>query len=257
LLSALLRQNPDLDVTPTGFLLGLLEGMQNQWTASPTRKAWLDQEAAKERLHRAITGAVNGYLSGAPVSVEKSRGAFAHIEALEAALGEPPKIIAPVRDLRGCLASMEKLWRKNPEYAGFGAGTNIGDRTQAWMAQDAPPLGTALSQIRDAFHRGVADKALFVRFEDLAADPEGILRQVYAYLGEPYPEGVHNFDNVQDVNREHDAIHGPFGDHEIFQGAIRQPPEDWEEYLGPEIPRQLVQNNLWFYNDFYPERLQE
>lgn len=256
-LSALLRQNPDIDVTSTGFLLGLIQGLQNQWTASETRKAWLDQEEAKARLHAAIRGAAESYLRAGtrPVGIEKSRGAFAHIETLEAALGEPPRIIAPIRDLRGCLASMEKLWRRHPEYAGFGPGTHIGDRVGHWIAPGTPPLGTALAQIRDAFHRGVADRALFVRYENLAADPEGQLRRIYDYLGEPFPEGLHDFEHITDNNREHDAIHGPFGDHEIFRGALRAPPEDWVDYLGPAIHRQVPANNRWFYADFYPERL--
>lgn len=255
LLSALLRQNPEVDVTPTGFLLGLLEGMQNQWTASEPRKAWRDQQAAKARLHRAMGGAIRAYLdTGHGIAVEKSRGAFAHLEALELALTEPPKIIAPVRDLRGIVASMEKLWRANPEHAGFGAPT-VGDRLTRWMSPEQPPLGTILPQLRDAFHRSVADRALFVRYEDLVADPETELRRVYAYLGHDYPEGVHRFDHVTDETREHDAVHGPFGDHELTPGPVRPAPEDWTHYLGDQIPAELVQNNTWFYHDFYPERL--
>lgn len=257
LLSALLRQNPDFNVTPTGFLLGLLEGMQNQWTASEPRKAWKDQEGAKARLHRAMGGAIDGYLDdGHHVSVEKSRGAFAHLEALELALAEPPKIIAPVRDLRAVAASMEKLWRRSPEYQGFGAPT-VGDRVAKWMNPEQPPLGAILPQIKDAFHRGVADRALFVRFEDLTTDPEAELRRIYAYLDLPYPEGVHQFHAVGDTNREHDAIHGPFGDHELSPGPVQALPEDWAEYLGPHIPRELIANNRWFYQDFYPERLED
>ncbi|HKJ77127.1 MAG TPA: sulfotransferase [Gammaproteobacteria bacterium] len=255
LLSALLRQNPDIDVTPTGFLLGMLEGMRNQWTASDPRKAWRDQDEAQARLHAAMRGAVAGYLGAARIGIEKSRGAFALIELLQEVVGEPPKIIAPVRDLRGCLASMEKLWRANPEHSGFGAGTNIGDRVGGWMATDAPPLGTALSQMRDAFHRGAVGNVLFVRFEDLTANPARELRRVYDYIGEPYPEGIHDFEAVADINREHDAIHGPFGDHELHQGEVRPVPEDWEEYLGPVIAQQVPDNNRWFYEDFYPERL--
>ena len=244
-----------MEVTPTGFLLGMLEGMQNQWTASEARKAWRDQQAAKARLHRAMGGAIRAYLdTGHGLSIEKARGAFAHIEALELALAEPPKIIAPVRDLRAVVASLEKRWRANPEHAGFGAPT-VGDRVARWMAPDHPPLGTVLPQLRDALHRGVAYRALFVRYEDLVADPEAELRRIYAYLECPFPEGVHDFEQVADVNREHDAVHGPFGDHEITPGPVRPAPEDWTSCLGEQIPAELVANNRWFYQDFYPERL--
>lgn len=255
LLSALLRQNPVIDVTPTGFMLGLVQGMQNQWTSSDPRKSWHDQDDAKARLNWAIAGAVHGYLgTDASVAIEKTRGAFAYIETLEEALGEQPKIIAPVRDLRAIVASMEKLWRRNPEYSGFGAPT-VGDRVAKWMNPEQPPLGTILPQIKDAFHRGVADRALFTRFEDLTNNPEGELRRVYAYLGMDYPGGVHDFEEVYNEPREHDAIHGPFGDHRIEAGPVKAPPEDWEDYLGPHIPQDLIANNRWFYQDFYPERL--
>lgn len=254
MLSALLRQNPNFDVTPTGWALPLVQGMQNQWTAAETRKAWLDQGNARERLHRAIRGALEGYGMG-KVSVEKTRGVWPYMELLSDVLGGPPKVVAPIRDLRGCLTSMERLWRRHPEYAGFGPGSTIGDRVTNWMDGNYPPLGSVLPQIQDAIHRGVADYALFVRMEDLAANPEAELRRIYQYLGEPWPSSVHRFDHVTDQNREHDAIHGPFGDHEIHDGPIHSPSEDWDDWLGPEIPAQVVANNRWFYERFYPERL--
>ena len=255
LLSALLRQNPAVNVTPTGFLLPMLEWMLNQWTAAEPRKAWRDQGDAKARLHRAMSAAAAGYLDdGHAASIEKSRGAFNLLETLQAATGEPPRVIAPVRDLRAVVASLEKLWRRNPEYTGFGAPT-VGDRVSRWMKPDQPPLGSVLPQIQDALHRGAAGSVLFVRFEDLAANPEAALRHVYSYLGQPYPDGVHDFDHVEDYNREHDAVHGPFGDHEITAGPVTPPPEDWDHYLGPVIPDQLIRNNRWFFERFYPEKL--
>mgnify|MGYP006282938029 CR=1 FL=1 len=254
LLSALLRQNPVVDVTPTGFLLGLVQGMVNQYTASDARKAWLDADEARDRLHSAIAGAVHGYLNRGAIAIDKERGALANFELLERALGEPPRVIVPVRDLRGCVASMEKLWRSNPEFAGHGA-NHIAQRLDRWLAQDSPPLGAMLAQLGDAWVRGVVGRCLVVRYEDLARQPMQELERVYQFLGYELPAGVHDPNEVADERREHDAIHGPFGDHEIRSAAVHAPPEDWNAVLGEPLARAIVQRNEWYYRAFYPERL--
>lgn len=257
LLSALLRQNPDIEVTPTGFLINLVMGCLNQWTHSATRQAWLDQDEAKQRLHNALRGACEGYLeSGKMVTIEKTRGMFQYLELLQEVFGNDFRIIACVRDLRGILASMEKLYRSHPEYFGFGAGTSVGERVEKWLSPDQAPLGDQASLLRDAFQRGVVDpRVVPVRFEDLVTDPEQELRRIYKEaLGQDYPQDIHRFDHVQDENREHDAVHGLFGDHEIQDGPVSYPRDDWEEVLGKTISDLVVQNNQWFYQTFYPEK---
>ena len=257
LLSAILRQNPEVDVTPTGFMLQFIDGLMNQWTSSPIRQAWLDQEMAKQRLHDGIRGAVEGYLkTESGVRIEKSRGSFGYLDLLSKVFGEEVKIIAPIRDMRGCLSSMEKLWRNHPEYAGFGAQT-VDERVTKWLQPNNPPLGNILYQMHDALiHReaNIPSGICFVRYEDLIANPEMELKGIYEYLGWTWEDGIHRFDHVEAVNREHDAIHGLFGDHEVHDGPILEDKTDWNKILGP-ISQEIVKNNQWFYQKFYPEAL--
>lgn len=253
LLSALLRQNRFVDVTPTGFMLGLVQGIVNQYTASDPRKSWLDQDDAVARMHDAVAGAVSGYLNRGAIPIEKSRGALPLFTLLERAIGEPPRIIVPVRDLRGCVASMEKLHRANPELAGFGA-PHVGQRVDKWLANDAPPLGAMLQQLADAHHTGILDRCLVVRYEDLTAAPIAELERIYRFLGYELPD-CHDASNVEDVRREHDAVHGPFGDHAVHSGPVHPAPEDWDHYLGEPIARAIVERNAWFYRRLYPERI--
>lgn len=258
LLSALLRQNPSIEVTPTGWMLGLVNGLSQAYTANPARIAWKDQGKAKRRFHTAIRGACSGYLDtpGAALTIEKGRGWLHWFETLEAAFGEPPKIILPVRDLRGCVSSMERAYRRNPESVGVGGGApTVQARAMQWMNPQSVPLGRAIAELRDGMHRGVVDRCLVVRYEDLAQQPLAVLSRVYNFLGYEMLPATHNIEHVEEPNREHDAVHGPIGDHVIPPGPVRHNEPDYVDVLGPEVADGIVRDNQWFYSAFYPERL--
>lgn len=256
LLSALLRQNSKIEVTPTGWMLALVGAMVESYTDNQARVAWRDQSEAQRRLHKAITGVCQGYLdtSGKVLTIEKGRGALHWFETLEAALGAPPRLVLPVRDLRGCISSMERIYRRNPQRitAGEGAPT-VQARAQKWMHPDSIPLGRALAQLHDGIQRGVAARCLVVRYEDLTQHPLETLERVYHFLGYEMPSDVHNVEHVEQANREHDAVYGPIGDHEISPGPVKYNEANYDDVLGADVAAALVRDNQWFYQAVYPE----
>jgi len=262
LLSALLRQNPSVEVTPTGWLLGQVASLSQAYTNNPARVSWLDQEDARSRFHGAVRGVCQGYLRegagrDARLSIEKGRGWLPWFETLEAAFGAPPRIILPVRDLRGVLSSMERRYQKNPELMDHaGGGHTVGARVQNWMQPSAPPLGPVAAQLFGAVERGLHHRCLVVRYEDLCREPMAQLERVYDYLGYALPPGVHSTE-IEEPNREHDAVHGPFGDHELAPGPMRKPRGDDADVIGADVAQRIVADNAWYYRALYPEVMQD
>lgn len=247
----LLGQNPCFNVTPTSGLVDVLQGMSRGFTNSVFVKADLEQDVMKERLYSSCKSAIDGWYARetGPV-IDKSRGWLPQWELLTK-MYDSPKIIAPIRDLRGCLTSMEKLWRDRPEYRANQPESwgTIEGRVQDWLT--GAPLGSAASFIKDAVRRGYAKDILFVRLEDLCDNPQREINKIYDYLGEvPYE---HDFQNIKQITQEHDSLHEPFGFHQLKEGPITPVKKDWEEMLGRQVSANVVQGNDWFYRMFYPE----
>lgn len=249
LLSGLLQQHPSIDVTPTGWALEALDGMRQGYSTSQQRAAWLDQEDAERRF----LGAARGLLAGYGATVEKTRGAIPQRQLLRRVLGNDFRVIAPVRDLCGILASMERRYRQQPErHPGPAQGTTDG-RVREWMGQGSAPLGQPAHALYEAVSQRDTAGILFIRYEDLLADPMGQLRAIYDWCGWTWRPEHHDPENVPTQTREHDAVHGLYGDHTLTSSAVRQRNDRPEDVLGEGLCQEVRQNNQWFYGTFYAD----
>ena len=59
----------------------------------------------------------------------------------------------------------------------------------------------------------------------------------------------HDFNNVEQITKEDDTIHGIFGDHTIRK-EVKPPTIDYNLVLGEELSQNIVNNYPWFYNYF-------
>jgi sulfotransferase len=256
LLQNILAQNPAFYVTPTSGLLELVFGARLNYTNSPEFKA---QDAATMKkaflaFSRAGMQAYFEALTDKPYVVDKSRGWGVHYDLLELIHGEEPKIICMVRDLRAILSSLEKKFRQNPDkYRPVENHANLSGTTtlkRAHLALQSAPVGLALDRLIEVHQRGWNKKILFLRFEDLTAQPAATLQKVYQYLG--VPEYTHNFDKVLQVTEEDDKIFGVPGLHEI-RPKVEPLQNDYLEVLGRDAVRHLQQNYTWYFQLFgYP-----
>ena len=86
-----------------------------------------------------------------------------------------PKMVCVVRDLRAIFASMEKNFSKNPTKENFiqnpsqMQGTTVRKRVDIWA--NGVPVGIALDRLKDIIEQGIANKVLFIRYEDLMETP--------------------------------------------------------------------------------------
>ncbi len=256
LLMNLLGQNPRLGVTATSGLSHLLWNLRVAFTNAQEFQAQ-DEQEMNRRFRNCARGLITGWAEGEqPVYLDKSRWWLQNWETLREVLGATPKIIVPVRDLRGICSSMEKLFRANalrvdPTQVGQNmAGLSVTGRVQLWCGSN--PIGAAAQRVRDTFARDIAGQLLFIRMEDLCANPEKELRQVYEYIGEKWHP--HKYEDIEQLTVEDDRVFGIPNLHKVWP-KIEPVSEDWDVVLGKELSGEIRRENSWFYELFYRERL--
>ncbi len=255
LLTNVLMENENIHATPSSGVSDSLMGANSGYANSPFSQAYPDREGSVARHYQACRGYLESFyaedLNACSWVFDKSRQWIHNFELLKKMYPEGVKLIAPIRDLRGCVSSMEKLFRNHPEHFPNQPKTwlTIEGRVQAWLSEQ--PLGTAAMSLKDSLVRGSATQIHFVRMEDFTANPEAELRKIYEYLDTPYFE--HDVSNVKQRTHEHDGLHEPFGSHKIKEGAITPIQEDFDTILGRKLANSILTENQWFYNRFYPE----
>ncbi|MCP4468881.1 MAG: sulfotransferase, partial [Halieaceae bacterium] len=150
-------------------------------------------------MERAFIGFCRGRLEGyasaltdKPWLVDKSRGWSVHCAFLDAFYPNP-KIVCMIRDPLDILCSMERL--------------------------------------QETLRQGIDQQMLFIRHEDLCANPRLELERFYSYVGLPY-YGNHDFNNVEQITVEDDEVYGVFGDRKIHH-KVKSQPSQALEIFGP------------------------
>jgi len=248
LMQNILGNNPDIYATPTSGLAELMLSSKKAYSSSPNFKAQDSDDMKSAFLHYCRYG-LEGYFMGLterPYVVDKSRSWAINGPFLESFYPNY-KMICMVRDLRDVTASMEKNYRKHPDKSTFKefTGQTIGERVTIWLSH--APVGSTLKSMREVIHRGLDKKMLFIRFEDLAENPEAEMKKVYKYLGLPYYK--HDYNHIKQVTFEDDKFHGIYGDHKIKQ-KILPLASNHIELLGKELSDSIYDKNKWYFDYF-------
>lgn len=253
LFSNIVGQNPGFHVTPTSGLLDLLYAARAQFSHGPEFKAQ-DRGAMEQAFAGFCRGGLEGYataLTDKPWLLDKSRGWGVHHAFLNAFYPNP-KIVCLVRDPIDIFCSMERNFRKaslkDPGIVNHSEmlNTTLEKRVDHWAA--TPPVGLALERLLEILRQGIADQMLFIRYENLCANPRRELERFYAYLGLPYCD-QHKFDEVLQITVEDDEVYGIFGDHRIRRRVEPQPSQAIET-LGEGLCCWIQQRYSWFYERF-------
>jgi len=253
LLQNILAQNPEFYVTPTSGLLELVFGARLNYTNSAEFKA--QDSALMKKVFLAFSRAgMEAYFQAQtdkPYILDKSRGWGVHFDLLNLIFDEEPKIICMVRDLRQILASMEKKFRQNPDkHRPIENHVNLSGTTtlkRAVQHLQTPPVGLALDRLIEIHQRGWEKKILFLRYEDLTAQPLVTLQRVYSYMG--VPEFKHNFNDVPQVTQEDDQAYGIPGLHAI-RPKVEPLTNDYMSVLGKDTVRFVQANFAWYFTLF-------
>lgn len=246
LLANVLAQNPRFEATATSGILDAIFIIRHAWDQIVEFKT-APNESAKVNVMRAM---LHGYFadSDRPVAFDKGRGWLAHLELAERLLGRNAKVLVPVRDLRDILASFEKLWRAasavgqiQQEHDHYGDFQSIEGRSALWLRQDQP-VGLTYARIKDAIHRGFRDRLHFVHYERLTSNPRETLDAIYDFLEEP--RFAHDFDHVEQLTREDDAIYR-MPDLHVIRAKVQPQPSQARQLLGGPLVEKYKGPYIW------------
>jgi len=261
LLINILGQNPDFITSASSPLSAIIAAMAIGMYESDVGRADMNQTKMKQRIYSAQRAAINGYIHTPNKEwyIDKGRSWIDFYSLLEklSSFDEEIKIIAPIRDLRGVICSMEKLWRTNPLFAAVYGGKNnttLRKRIRNWI--DGEPVGMSMLRLDDACVRKIDKHFHFVRYEDLTNNPFETIFKIYTYLG--IKRFDHDLDNIKRLTDEHDAVYGIYGNHAIREGSVifrdrMEEHAEWVEILGEGIVKELKDTNKWYFDKFYPE----
>lgn len=237
----LLNQNPRFYGTASSGLIEMVKAVRDAWDKNHFCRAMPEPERTDRKIHT-LQGLMDGYFSSvsAPVCFDKNRGWPSVFELLSRILGGRNKIkaILCVRDVRDVLASFEKLYRRTSEVSSIHqerahptAFRSALGRAQV-MAGPKEAVGASRAVIIDAIARGWRSNLFFLDYHLLTHQPDHTMTQVYEFLGEaPFN---HDFNNVKEVTREDDSIHGFVGLHKI-RSKIEPQGSQWDKIFGPYV----------------------
>jgi len=252
ILQNIMGQNPDFYVTPTSGVLELLYAARANYTESPEFKAQDNQlmlNGFRSFCKEGFAGFYNG-ITDKKYVIDKSRGWGIHRDFLEFFYPEP-KIICMVRDLRDVFCSMEKNFRKSQHLADPIVnhtqliGTSTPKRIDIWA--QSQPIGMATERLSEVIRQGYDSKILFVKFEDLCMYPETEMSRIYKYLEIPYYK--HDFDNIEQITQEDDAVYGIHGDYTIIK-ELKPVPSTAKQVLGRDVTDWIWTNYKWYFDYF-------
>jgi len=252
LLQNILAQNPNFYATPTSGVLDLLFAARKNFTSELAFKAQ-DPELMDKAWAGFCYSGMEGYfnkITDKKYIIDKSRGWAIQYNFLNSFYPNP-KIVCMIRDLRSVFASMEKNYRNNqhkdPGIVDWVEGTNTTITKRAHHWSKAQPVGPAIERLHQVLEEKTAQNMLFIRFEDLTSNPQTELNKIYDFFEiERYQ---HDFQNVEQITQENDAIYGIFGDHKIRK-EVKPVTEPYKEYFSPQLNDEIVKNYSWFYKYF-------
>lgn len=251
LLQVLLHQNPEIYASATSPLLEYQFAARNNLTLPEVQSQNLElMEIAFLSMCRGMAESYYKPITERPFVIDKNRG-WSHYWEWVDQWNPNPKMICMVRDLRAVVASMERVYRKNrhlpvgPDNPAQLQNMTVAERANYWL--NTQPIGLALKRTADLFQRGLADKILFVRYEDLCNYPDETMVNVYRYLG--LKEYKHDFQNIKKEVVENDAAYGPYGSHKVAP-FLSKAKQNWGEVLPQPVSSSIISAAPWFFRQF-------
>jgi hypothetical protein len=257
----ILQQNPNIFTTGTCALPDLIH--QHILIKSRYRESY--QAMSTEQADRAIFGLVQGATKGwyealtnKPIVISKNR-AWSNIFHLY----NQSKYIVMIRDLRDIVESFEKVNDKTLALHSFGDSNTFTpsmhqhEKFKYYFIESnslSVPLSTEVPRLMELFQKE-KNKVVFIRYEDFTKDPIYILNKIYKFLDLPYFN--HNLEHIEQSEMiEHDhAYFRERTDHVTNSSFVYY--KEPKRNLPESFHKRVIDENVWFYNAFYPEVLNE
>lgn len=234
-LAAILNQNPAVHTTQTSGLLDMLIGTLRAWADSMATHANLNKEKAESDIQRILRTVCEAKYADIdkPIILDKARGwaSDVNIPTMFKVLGHKPKIIATVRDIPDCVASMVRVAKP--------------DDVQTFLREsDLISHVKESYQVLESGYNFAPECILFVEYDNLLADPQKELARIHKFLDIP----AYDYD-LQNINADHlkEDDEGTWqvkGLHDIAPVLQRQHSTTAKDVLGP-FYSQFNQPRFW------------
>ena len=241
LLSAILRQNPDIYADISSPLQGLVNSAIQVITGSETNHLIKD-----DKRKTILTGLFESYYADTdrPIVFDTSRGWTSKTNLLKT-LYPQTKIICCVRDLPWILDSFERITAKNSMY-----GATLTDdescqtvTTRCDALMDVKKHGQVVKPYY-YLEEGLLlnpDMIMLVEYESLCKKPESVMRELYEFIDKDYY--AHDFNNVEYKNDVFDMALNMKDLHTVRKQVSWEerlsilPKSVWDKYGGKEFWR--------------------
>lgn len=251
LLCNILNQNAQFKASTTSIIPQLLNGTIHIWSNSLEMKGLLNRERDKteERMHNALKSFVEEWYSVEKKDVifDKSRG-WALNSLMLHKLYPDAKLIVMVRDLRNVFASIEKQHQKNPLFdeTTDPAQKTIYHKADTMLSKEGV-IGSPIIGIEDLIRRKTKN-TLFIKYEDLASDPEKKMKELYSFINIPYFD--HQFNNVINTAIDPDAFYLNKYPHKGEGKVVPCDPNEWKAYFSSDLAQTII-NRFADYNKYF------
>lgn len=241
LLSTILKQNPRFEASISGPLARYVRAIIHESSSQGGYRF----ECPPEKRKKLLLGLFDNYYDDETkqVAFNTNRGWSLLLPTVKDMYPQS-KILMCVRDIGWILDSFETLQRKNPYVftSMFSPDENINVYTRAeTLLNPGRTLGFAYSGLKQAITGEHRHSIMLIEYDDLARNPEMMMRAVYNFIGEPYYP--HDFNNVEASYDEFDedvqlpGLHTTRKKIEFIPRDTIIPPDIWQTVRGMEVWR--------------------
>jgi len=242
LLSAILRQNPEIHAEMTSPVGTLFDALLAQLSAGSEFGPVVGREKRKAFLKGLFTSYYPPQETR-PLIFDTYRGWCSRLPALFSIFPDA-KIICCVRNVAWIMDSMERQFRKNPfEYTRLF--NNPAERNTVYsrvdtLAQRDRLVGFAWCALKEAVYGPHAKSLLLVDYDLLTRSPAQVMTLIYQFIDQPFFR--HDFDNLVYDAPDFDRSLGVEGLHRVRPKVA---PEEQSTLLPPDLFQTYSDMSFW------------
>jgi sulfotransferase len=201
LLSAILRQNPKFHAGISDTLVSHFRSQIEVSNEVPSNE--FDEQCLKHIL----TSTVDSFYYNVkkPIIFNTNRLWTNLLPELKA-LYPYTKVICCVRDINRIIDSFERMHQKNPftisSVYGKSVDLNVYTRSHSLMVEGGV-VKLPYDSLKSAFTGPHSDMLMLVEYDILTKNPEGTMKAIYNFIGQPYYN--HDFNDVESSYDEYDS----------------------------------------------------
>ena len=234
-LAAILNQNPAVHTTATSGLLDMLVGTLRAWADSMSVQATPDKAKAEAEIQRILRNICDSKYADIdkPIILDKARGwaSDVNIPTMAKILGHKPKIIATVRNIPDCVASMVRVAKPDNIEEFLRTSDLVGHVKESY-------------QTLEGGYRFAPECILFVDYDDLLTNPQKELDKIHAFLEIPAFEYDLSNINADHLKENDEEVWRVKGLHDVKSELKRQHSTTAEDVLGV-FYRDYQQPRFW------------